>query len=67
MTKYTDPTYRIAVNAFTRDRHGNEYSGDALMVALLIHTTGKGRSLDNEREVARLLDDPNIEPRKKRR
>jgi hypothetical protein len=59
MAKYTDPSYRIATNAFMRDRHGNEYTGEQLLLALLLHAKGTGRSLDNEREVGRLLDDPN--------
>lgn len=59
MAKYANTFYRVATNAFMRDKHGNEYSGDQLMLALLLHTKGGDRSLDNEREVGRLLDDPN--------
>ena len=59
MSKYTDPTNRIATNAFLRDKYGNEYTGDQLLLALLLHTKGGSRSVDNEREVGRLLDDPN--------
>jgi hypothetical protein len=59
MSRYTDPSYRIAKNAFLRDRHGNEYTGDQLMLALLLHTKGGARNVEVEREVGRLLDDPN--------
>ena len=67
MTKYVDTFYRIATRAFMRDKYGNEYSGEQLMLALLLHAKGDARSLDNEREVGRLLDDPNqSKPRAKR-
>jgi hypothetical protein len=59
MAKYTDPAYRIATNAFMRDRHGNEYTGEQLLLALLLHCTGK-RTVESVAEVAALLDDPNI-------
>jgi hypothetical protein len=49
-----------------RDNHGNEYTGEQLMLALLLHARGSDRSLDNEREVGRLLDDPNqVRPKRK--
>lgn len=60
--KYTDPFYRIATRAFVRN--GDiEYTGDTLMLALLLHTTGKGRGGDDEKYVAKLLDDPNQDRR----
>lgn len=59
MARYVDTFYRVASRAFTRDKHGNEYTGEQLMLALLLHASGTTRSLDNEREVGRLLDDPN--------
>jgi len=59
MVKYVDTFYRIASRAFMRDHYGNEYTGEQLMLALLLHARGTDRSLDNEREVGRLLDDPN--------
>lgn len=49
---------RIMDSALLRDKHGNEYSGKALMLALLMHTKGS-RSRDAEKYVAKLLDDPN--------
>jgi hypothetical protein len=45
--------------AFARDKRGNEYSGEALLIAMLLRATGGKRTLDKEREVGRLLDDPN--------
>jgi len=59
MSKYVDTFYRVAGRAYMRDRFGNEYSGEQLMLALLLHAKGKSRTLDNEHEVGRLLDDPN--------
>lgn len=59
MTKYVDTFYRLASRAFMRDKFGNEYSGEQLMLALLLHAKGSSRTLDNEHEVGRLLDDPN--------
>lgn len=58
--KYVDASYRIANNAFMRDKHGNEYSGEQLSLALLLHARGKTkRGSDEEKYVAALLDDPN--------
>lgn len=57
--KYVDTFYRVAGRAYMRDKHGNEYSGEQLMLALLLHAKGSSRTLDNEHEVGRLLDDPN--------
>lgn len=67
MTKYVDTFYRIATRAFMRDKYGNEYSGEQLMLALLLHAKGDARSLDNEREVGRLLDDPNQQRPKRKK
>jgi hypothetical protein len=58
MTKYVDTFYRIASRAWMRDNAGNIYSGEQLMLALLLHAKGK-RSKEQEEFVGRLLDDPN--------
>ena len=58
MAKYVDTFYRVSKRAFMRDSHGNEYTGEQLMLALLLHCSGT-RSLDAEREVGAMLDDPN--------
>lgn len=50
----------FASKAFLRD-HDTEYVGEALYVALLLHASGKGgRTVKNEREIAVMLDDPNL-------
>lgn len=50
----------FASKAFLRDGEA-EYTGEALYVALLFHAAGQGgRSPKNEREIAALLDDPNL-------
>jgi len=59
MAKYTDPAYRIAKNAFMRDHYDNEYTGEQLMLALLLHCKGQ-RTMESVQEVAKLMDDPNI-------
>ena len=67
MPKYVDTFYRVANRAYMYDGH-NYYDGEQLMLALLLHTKGSGRGTDEEKYVARLLDDPNQkEPRKKAR
>lgn len=45
--------------AFLRDKNGTIYTGEALVLACLFHAKGK-RSKENEEELARLLDDPNL-------
>lgn len=51
---------RLMDRAWLRDRKsGIIYSGEALSLALLVHAKGKSRNRDKEREVAKLLDDPN--------
>lgn len=47
--------------AFMRS-HGIEYTGEALVLACLLHAKGK-RNEKNEKEVAKLLDDPNQKSR----
>lgn len=57
-TKYADTFYRVSTRAFMLN--GDiEYTGDTLMLALLLHCKGKGRGTDEEKYVAKLLDDPN--------
>lgn len=55
----------VAAKAFMRDKHGNEYTDEALFLAILLHCSGGDRSEENEKEVAGLLDDPNIDRKKK--
>lgn len=65
MTKWIDATYRLGTNAFHVDRYGNIITGEALMLALLLHTKKNKRTKKNEAEIAALLDDPNIDKPKK--
>lgn len=51
--------YGLGERAFLRDRQGNEYTQEALYLALLLHCSGTSRTDENEKEVGRLLDDPN--------
>lgn len=59
VAKYVNTFYRVANRAYMYDRFGNEYTGEQLMLALLLHTTGE-RTMEAVTEVAELLDDPNI-------
>lgn len=59
MSKYVDTFYRVASRAYMYGSENIEYSGEQLMLALLLHTTGGERTLEHEKYVGRLLDDPN--------
>jgi hypothetical protein len=59
MSKYVDTFYRVSTRAFMRDSKNNEYTGEQLMLALLLHAKGTSRTIDGEKEVGALLDDPN--------
>lgn len=50
---------RVANRAYLRDGD-NVHMEDALMLALLLHTQGKGRNRKDIEEVGKLLDDPNL-------
>jgi hypothetical protein len=53
--------YAFGERAFLRDRYNNEYTHEALYVAMLLHCSVKGgRTEENINEVALLLDDPNL-------
>lgn len=57
MARYADTFYRIGTRAFILN--GDiEYTGEALMLALLLHCTGE-RSGQSEKYVGKLLDDVN--------
>jgi hypothetical protein len=66
MAKYIDTFYRLGTNAFARDRHNNEITGEALMLALLLHTKRGPRTKENEESVSVFLDDPNIDKPKRK-
>lgn len=50
----------VAAKAFMRDKHNNEYTGEALFLAILLHCSGTQRDSASEKEVAAMLDDVNI-------
>jgi hypothetical protein len=64
--KYIEPGRRFMDVAWLRDGD-SIYTGEAMMLAVLLHTRGKGRTQEHERELARLLDDPNQKIKKKLR
>lgn len=64
MAKYTDTFYRVATRAYMYDNKGNLYTGEQLMLALLLHAKGTSRTMDAEQYVGRLLDDPNQKGKK---
>ena len=56
----------VAAKAFMRDKNGNEYTGEALFLAILLHCSGSDRAV-GEKEVAEMLDDVNIKSDKSRK
>ncbi len=58
--KNTNSFTSVAAKAFMRDKENNEYTGEALFLAILLHCSGTDRSAEAEREVAELLDDVNL-------
>ena len=65
MSKWIQPGNRIMDKAYLR--HGRvTYTGEQLVLALLLHTKGKPRRGQNELEqVAKMLDDPNLNRKRK--
>jgi hypothetical protein len=57
----------VAAKAFMRDKHGNEYTGEALFLAILLHCSGTSRDAASEKQVAEMLDDVNIKADKQRK
>lgn len=59
-SKWVPTGYRIMDNAFLRDGE-NEHSGEALVLAVILHAKGKTKRGDEEvRHVARMFNDPNL-------
>lgn len=51
----------VEERAFLYDSEGNEYTGEALYMALLLKATAGGeRNEKSERELAKMLDDQNL-------
>jgi hypothetical protein len=59
MAKYVPMGQRICDIAYLRD-HGNEYTGEQLALALLLHAQGNKRSKRELRKIQEMLDDPNL-------
>ena len=66
MAKYVDTFYRVANRAYLYNG-SIEYTGDTLMLALLLACKGGARNVEAERAIGRLLDDPNQKARAKAR
>jgi hypothetical protein len=66
MTQYIKPNKRVMDLAYLRD--GNVvHTGEALLLALLIAAKGKTkRGAEEVKQVAKMLDDPNIEKPKRK-
>ena len=63
--KYITPGARVMDNAWHRDDRGNVHTGEALLLALILHTKGKTKRGKKEVEhLSRLLDDPNMRTNK---
>lgn len=64
MAKWVPVGNRLMDRAYLRDG-SLIHTGEALLVALLLHTKGKTRRGQNELEqVSKMLDDPNLNKRK---
>ncbi len=60
--KYNSPsTRRMMDRAHFTDKNGIEYTGEALLLALLVHTHGKNRNSKDMRDLQEIMEDPNLE------
>ncbi len=65
-TQYIKPNKRVMDLAYLRDGKV-VHTGEALLLALLITAKGKtNRGADEVKQVAKMLDDPNIEKPKRK-
>lgn len=61
MKKWIQPGDRLMDRAYMRDRSGNLHTGEALMLALLLHTKGKTNRGEQEMlEISKIMKDPNL-------
>lgn len=68
--KWISPGTRLMDRAYMRDRSGNVHTGEALLLALLLHAKGKTkRGQEEMTEVGKIMKDRNLpkENRGKRR
>lgn len=67
MSKDVDIFHRVANRAYMRDG-SIFYDGEALMLALLLHTTGTAKRTPQEmKQVQKMLDDPNLDKQRRKR
>lgn len=52
--------YSVMLNAYIRDGEIT-YSGEAMMLACLVHSKGAGRDTDDEKMVRKIMSDHNLE------
>ena len=58
--KFTEPGSRIMDNAYIRD--GDTYhTGEALLLACLLHAKGKNRKSDDFKDVLKIMRDKNLD------
>jgi hypothetical protein len=66
-TKWVPVGNRMMDRAYLRDG-SVVHTGEALLLAMLIHAKGKTqRGAEELKQVSKMLDDPNLETQKKRR
>lgn len=59
--KWISPGTRVMDRAYMYDKSGNRHTGEALMLALLLHAKGKTKRAENELlEVSKIMRDPNL-------
>lgn len=58
MTKFIKPFYRVMDRAYIRDGK-TVHTGEALLLACLLHTKGQGRNSDDMRDVQKIMRDHN--------
>lgn len=61
MSKYIQPGHRIMDKAYMYDKSGNVHTGEALLLALLLHAKGKtNRGQEEMLQVGKLMKDRNL-------
>jgi len=56
--KFIQPGYRIMDRAYIRDGD-TLHTGEALLLACLLHAKGKNRKSDDFKDVQKIMHDPN--------
>ena len=64
--RWISPGTRLMDRAYMRDRSGNVHTGEALLLALLLHAKGKTKRDQSElTEVSKIMKDRNLPKEKK--